>query len=76
MATLTLAESYTGAFMMGDKLEIKFSGIPEDATLKAIVTGIKIAVMASDDNGIEAVMTDNDDPYATVSSISSMDPPQ
>ena len=72
MATLTLAEAYTDAFMMGDELEIKFFDIPDDATLTAEVTGIKIAVMASDDDdSIEAVMTDNDDPYATVSVVSS-----
>ena len=44
MATLTLEEAYTDAFMMGDELEIEFSGIPDDAKLKAEVTGIKIAV--------------------------------
>ena len=43
-ATLTLAEAYKDAFMMGDELEIKFFGIPDDATLNAEVTGIKIAV--------------------------------
>ena len=47
-ATLTLAEAYKDAFMMGDELEIKFSGIPDDATLKAEVTGIKIAVAEDD----------------------------
>ena len=46
-ATLTLEEAYTDAFMMGDELELEFSGIPDDAKLKAEVTGIKIAVCRS-----------------------------
>ena len=41
-ATLTLEEAYTDAFMMGDELDIVFSGIPDDATLTLEVTGIKI----------------------------------
>ena len=43
MAGLTLEESFKGAFMMGNELEIEFSGIPDEVTLTAEVTGIKIA---------------------------------
>ena len=42
-ATLTLEEAYTDAFMMGNELEIEFSDIPDEVTLTAEVTGIKIA---------------------------------
>ena len=38
MASLTLKESFKGAFMMGNMLEIEFSGIPEGASLAAAVT--------------------------------------
>ena len=37
-ATLTLEESFKGAFMMGNMLEIESSGIPEGASLAAAVT--------------------------------------
>ena len=43
MAELTLEESFKGAFMMGNELEIEFSGIPDGASLTAEVTGILIA---------------------------------
>ena len=69
MAGLTLEESFKGAFMMGNELEIEFSGIPDGASLTAEVTGILIA--ADGDGDTPAVETDNDDPYATVSAVSS-----
>ena len=34
-AELTLEESFKGAFMMGDMLEIEISGIPDEAKLTA-----------------------------------------
>ena len=37
-ASLTLKESFKGAFMMGNMLEIESSGIPEGASLAAEVT--------------------------------------
>ena len=37
-ASLTLKESFKGAFMMGNMLEIESSGIPEGASLAAAVT--------------------------------------
>ena len=43
MAGLTLKESFKDAFMMGNELEIEFSGIPDGASLTAEVTGILIA---------------------------------
>ena len=71
-ATLTLEEAYTDAFMMGDELEIKFSGIPDDATLEAKVTGIKMADpdAVDVDGDADPVVTTNMDAYATVSSVS------
>ena len=68
-ATLTLEEAYTDAFMMGNELEIEFSGIPDEVTLTAEVTGIKIAADA--DGDIDAVVTTDMDPYATVSGVTS-----
>ena len=51
MAGLTLEESFKGAFMRDNELEIEFSGIPDEASLTAEVTGIKIAVEADDGRG-------------------------
>ena len=38
MASLTLKESFGGAFMDGNMVTVEFSGIPEGATLEAMVT--------------------------------------
>ena len=38
MASLTLKESFKGAFMTGNMVTVDFSGIPEGATLAAMVT--------------------------------------
>ena len=38
MASLTLKESFKGAFMTGNMVTVEFSGIPEGATLEAMVT--------------------------------------
>ena len=67
MAGLTLKESFKDAFMMGNELEIEFSGIPDGASLTAEVTGILIA----DPDATPPVTTENDDPYATVGAVSS-----
>ena len=74
MATLTLEESFKDAFMIGTELEIEFSGIPDEVTLTAEVTGIKIAEAVNTTPAVE--VTANMDPYATVSAVSKMDPPQ
>ena len=72
MAGLTLEESFKDAFMMGNELEIEFSGIPDGASLTAEVTGIKIAVEDDEDGEGEARYNrERDDPYATVSAVSS-----
>ena len=38
MVSLTLKESFKGAFMMGNMVTVDFSGIPAEATLAAMVT--------------------------------------
>ena len=38
MVSLTLKESFKGAFMMGNMVTVEFSGIPKGATLAAMVT--------------------------------------
>ena len=38
MVSLTLKESFKGAFMTGNMVTVDFSGIPEGATLEAMVT--------------------------------------
>ena len=38
MASLTLKESFKGAFMTGNMVTVDSSGIPEGATLEAMVT--------------------------------------
>ena len=69
-AELTLGESFKGAFMMGNVLEIEFSGIPSGATLKAEVTGIKLPAAAVGED-TPAVTTMDSDPYAEVGSVTS-----
>ena len=43
MASLTLKESFKGAFMTGNMVTVDSSGIPEGATLEAIVTSNLVA---------------------------------
>ena len=38
MASLTLKESFPGAFMTDNRVTVQFSGIPEGVTLEAMVT--------------------------------------
>ena len=59
MTSLTLKESFKGAFMTGNMVTVDFSGIPEGATLAAMVTSNYMPV-ATDDDPI-----DMDDPYAS-----------
>ena len=64
MVSLTLKESFKGAFMTGNMVTVDFSGIPEGATLAAMVTSNPVA--ESEDAG-DAL--DMDDPYATVGAV-------
>ena len=43
MASLTLKESFKGAFMTGNMVTVDSSGIPEGATLAAMVTSNPVA---------------------------------
>ena len=45
MVSLTLKESFKGAFMDGDLVTVDFSGIPKGATLEAMVTSNPVAEM-------------------------------
>ena len=75
MAELALEEAFEGAFetpiVAGDVtplvLEIEFSGIPDGATLTAELVGILI----DDADAMPPVEPDMDDPYATISGVSS-----
>ena len=62
LVSLTLKESFKGAFMTGDQVTVDFSGIPEGATLEAMVTSNYMPPAA---NGM-ADPIDKDTPYATV----------
>ena len=48
MASLTLKESFKGAFMTGNMVTVDSSGIPEGATLEAIVTSNLVANATAD----------------------------
>ena len=50
MTSLTLKESFKGAFMTGNMVTVDFSGIPEGVTLEAMVTSNPVA-MTGWDNG-------------------------
>ena len=65
MVSLTLKESFKGAFMDGNMVTVEFSGIPEGTTLTADVTGIVISDDMADPP-IEAVAAD---PYATAGDV-------
>ena len=69
MTSLTLEESFGGAFM-GSNMDsnmvtVEFSGIPEGTTLTAKITGILI----SDDMAEPEIVAGVDDPYATVGTV-------
>ena len=61
MVSLTLKESFKGAFMTGNMVTVDFSGIPKGATLEAMVT--------SNPEAEEDEPLDMDDPYATVGAV-------
>ena len=65
MTSLTLEESFKGAFMDGNMVTVEFSGIPKGATLTAEVTGIVIADEDADPPVVATAM----DPYATVDAV-------
>ena len=59
MVSLTLKESFKGAFMAGNMVTVDFSGIPEGVKLAAMVTSNPVA-----DPDDEEDMLDMMDPYA------------
>jgi hypothetical protein len=65
MASLTLKESFKGAFMTGNMVTVDSSGIPEGATLGAIVTSNLVANATAD----PPVVVDDTTPYATVGAV-------
>ena len=64
MASLTLKESFKGAFMTGNMVTVDSSGIPEGATLEAIVTSNLVANEDAD----PPVVVDATTPYASAGS--------
>ena len=62
MVSLTLKESFKGAFMDSNMVTVDFSGIPKGATLAAMVTSNPVAEE-------EETPFDMDDPYAMVSAV-------
>ena len=66
MVSLTLKESFKGAFMTDNMVTVDFSGIPAGATLAAMVTSNPVA----DAEGKSAIdTTDAMTPYATVGAV-------
>ena len=65
MASLTLKESFKGAFMTGNMVTVDSSGIPEGATLAAMVTSNLVA----NENADPPVVVDDTTPYATASAV-------
>ena len=65
MASLTLKESFKGAFMTGNMVTVDSSGIPAGATLEAIVTSNLVANAAAD----PPVEITGTTPYATVGAV-------
>ena len=62
-ASLTLEESFKGAFMMGNMLEIESSGIPEGASLAASVTNNPVLTDFDEPDDFETA------PYAVVEGV-------
>ena len=56
MVSLTLKESFEGAFMQNNMVTVDFSGIPKEVTLEAMVTGSALAI---DPEGTEGDLIDN-----------------
>ena len=65
MVSLTLKESFKGAFMTGNMVTVDFSGIPKEATLEAIVTSNPVAMPTAEPPVVINDMT----PYATVGAV-------
>ena len=65
MASLTLKESFKGAFMTGNMVTVDSSGIPEGATLTAMVTSNLVA----NPDASPAVVIDGDTPYASAGAV-------
>ena len=65
MASLTLKESFKGAFMTGNMVTVDFSGIPKGATLTAVVTSNPVADADAD----PPVEIDATTPYATAGGV-------
>ena len=65
MVSLTLKESFKGAFMTDNMVTVDFAGIPEGATLEAVVTSNPVAMP----DATPAVEIDEDSPYATVGAV-------
>ena len=65
MVSLTLKESFKGAFMTGNMVTVDFSGIPEGATLDAMVTSNLVANAMA----VPPVVVDMTTPYATVGPV-------
>ena len=65
MASLTLKESFKGAFMTGNMVTVDSSGIPAGATLDAMVTSNLVA----NPDATPAVVVDETTPYATVGAV-------
>ena len=61
MVSLTLKESFKGAFMTGNMVTVDFSGIPMGATLTAMVTSNPCSKMPTVE---PAVVIDEMTPYA------------
>ena len=54
MASLTLKESFKGAFMPGNMVTVDFSGIPKEVTLAAMVTSNPVSTAAGVTPAIDA----------------------
>ena len=65
MVSLTLKESFKGAFMTGNMVTVDSSGIPAGATLEAIVTSNLVA----NPDATPPVEVDETTPYATVGAV-------
>ena len=63
--SLTLKESFKGAFMTGNMVTVDSSGIPEGATLEAIVTSNLVANTTAD----PPVVIGEDTPYASAGAV-------
>ena len=68
MVSLTLKESFKGAFMDGNMVTVDFSGIPKEVTLEAMVTSNPEPAVPEDNGESPAVFTD-EDAYAMVGPV-------